>query len=66
MSKNIKPKVNTVVLTDRYIQNRADEEGVTFNEMKEIINKELKPNKDNWCHYSGMPSPDAYNQKEDE
>ncbi len=37
------PKANYIHLSEEYIQSRADENGVTFGEMVEIIENELKP-----------------------
>ena len=37
------PKANFINLSEEYIQSRADENGVTFDEMIEIIENELKP-----------------------
>ena len=37
------PKANYIHLSAKFIQERADEEGVTFDEMVKIIEEELKP-----------------------
>ena len=36
-------KANYIHLSEEFIQNKADEEGVTFDEMVKIIENELKP-----------------------
>ena len=36
-------KANYIHLSAKFIQERADEEGVTFDEMVKIIEEELKP-----------------------
>ena len=36
-------KANYIHLSEKFIQNKADEEGVTFDEMVKIIENELKP-----------------------
>ena len=36
-------QANYIHLTAKFIQQRADEEGVTFDEMVKIIEEELKP-----------------------
>jgi hypothetical protein len=38
-----KPKANYIHLSEKYIQSRADENGVTFDDMIVIIENELKP-----------------------
>ena len=40
-------KANYIHLSAKFIQERADEEGVTFDEMVKIIEEELKPKKRN-------------------
>ena len=37
------PKASYIHLSSEFIQNKADENGVTFDEMVEIIEDELKP-----------------------
>jgi hypothetical protein len=37
------PKANYIHLSEKYIQSRADENGVTFDDMVRIIENELKP-----------------------
>jgi hypothetical protein len=37
------PKANYIHLSEEYIQSRADENGVTFDDMIVIIENELKP-----------------------
>jgi len=37
------PKANYIHLSEEFIQTKADENGVTFDEMIEIIENELKP-----------------------
>jgi hypothetical protein len=37
------PKANYIHLSEKYIQSRADENGVTFDDMVRIIEEELKP-----------------------
>ena len=37
-------QANYIHLSEKFIQQRADEEGVTFDEMVKIIEEELKPN----------------------
>ena len=36
-------QANYIHLSEKFIQERADEEGVTFDEMVKIIKEELKP-----------------------
>jgi hypothetical protein len=36
------PKANYIHLSEKYIQSRADENGVTFDDMVRIIEEELK------------------------
>ena len=36
-------KANWIHLSEEFIQNKADEQGVTFDEMVKIIENELKP-----------------------
>jgi hypothetical protein len=37
------PKANFIHLSEEYIQSKADENGITFDEMVEIIENELNP-----------------------
>jgi hypothetical protein len=37
------PKANYIHLSEEYIQSKADENGITFDEMVEIIENELNP-----------------------
>ncbi len=37
------PKANYIHLSEEFIQTKADKNGVTFDEMVEIIENELKP-----------------------
>lgn len=39
------PKDNYIHLSEEFIQTKADENGVTFDEIVEIIENELKPKK---------------------
>jgi len=39
------PKANYIHLSEEFIQKKADEKGVTFGGMVEIIEQELKPKK---------------------
>jgi hypothetical protein len=42
ISKNDKPKANYIHLSEEYIQQRADERGISFDDMVMIIEEELK------------------------
>jgi len=37
------PKANYIHLSEKYIQSKADENGITFDEMVDIIENELNP-----------------------
>jgi hypothetical protein len=42
--KNRKPSANYIHLSKEYIQQQADERKISFDDMVEIIKKELMPN----------------------
>tara|TARA_B100000963_G_scaffold294943_1_gene265717 strand:+ start:452 stop:652 length:201 start_codon:yes stop_codon:yes gene_type:complete len=44
--KNRKPKANFLVLTDKQIQDMADTQGITFDEMSRDIEEHLNQKKD--------------------
>ena len=44
--KNRKPKANFLVLTDKQIQDMADTQGITFDEMSRDIEEFINQNKD--------------------
>jgi len=44
ISKNGKPSASYIQLSDEFIQKKADEQKISFDDMVEIIKKELKPN----------------------
>jgi len=43
---------------DFIISNLFDEENIE--EAKQMFNSKLNQKDNQWCHYSGMPSPNAY------
>jgi len=43
ISKNRKPLADHIHLTEEFIQQRADEEGLSFYEMTKVIENELMP-----------------------
>jgi hypothetical protein len=44
ISKNKKPSANYIFLSEKIIQQRADEQKMSFDDMVEIIKNELMPN----------------------
>lgn len=44
ISKNRKPSANYIQLSEEFIKQQADEREISFDEMVEIIKKELIPN----------------------
>ncbi len=44
ISKNRKPSANYIHLSEEFIQQQADEQKISFDDMVKIIKKELMPN----------------------
>ena len=48
ISKNRKPSANYIHLSEEYIQEQANERNISFDNMVEIIKKELMPKTNNY------------------